>query len=230
MSIQITWIFLEARPCSTSKPIRDNPQAFDAGLKRRGIDTDFSAKAILDLDEKIRGVKTRLQDAQSRRNAASKDIGKAKASKDEATASKLMAEVASIKEQMPQMEAEQVGLEKQIETMLAVIPNLPRDDVPFGTDETGNAEVRRVGTPRKFDFAPKQHFELGEALGLMDFETAAKVSGARFVYLKGALARLERALAQFMLNMHVDEFGYTEVNPPMLVRDRSAMYGEPAEV
>jgi seryl-tRNA synthetase len=206
------------------KAIRDNPAAFDAGLKRRGIHNEFSAAAILDLDEKIRAVKTKLQDAQSRRNAASKDIGKAKATKDEATAQKLMAEVASIKDLMPAWEKEQGDLEKQIQDTLAVIPNIPRDDVPDGTDETGNTEVRRVGTPRKFAFTPKQHFELGEALGLMDFETAGKVSGARFVYLKSALARLERALAQFMLNMHTDEFGYTEVNPPMLVRDAAA-YG-----
>jgi seryl-tRNA synthetase len=206
------------------KAIRDNPASFDAGLKRRGLAQDFSAKAILDLDEKRRAVMTRLQDAQSRRNAASKDIGKAKASKDETLAAKLMAEVAALKEQMPALEAEQATLYKAIEDMLAVIPNIPRDDVPFGTDEKGNSEVRRVGTPRTFDFTPKQHFELGEALGLMDFETAGKVSGARFVFLKGALARLERALAQFMLDIHTSEFGYTEVNPPMLVRD-AAMYG-----
>ncbi len=215
------------------KAIRDNPAAFDAGLKRRGIlgieDGKFSAEAILKLDEQRRAHVTKLQEAQARRNAASKDIGKAKAQKDEATAAKLMAEVAALKDVLAKGEEEEKRLDAAIEAELAVIPNLPLDEVPFGTDETGNKEVRRSGdreggAGRNTRLKPKQHFELGEALGLMDFETAAKVSGARFVYLKGQLARMERALAQFMLDIHTDEFDYTEVVPPLLVKTHSA-YG-----
>jgi seryl-tRNA synthetase len=206
------------------KAIRDNPAAFDAGMQRRGVDREFSAHAILALDARRREVLTRAQDLQARRNAASKEIGKAKAAKDEAGAQKLMAEVALVKETMPALEREAADLEAQLNDRLAGIPNVPLDEVPSGADETGNVEQRRFGTPRKFEFAPKQHFELGEALGLMDFETAGRVSGARFVYLRGALARLERALAQFMLDTHTGDFGYTEVNPPLLVRD-AAMFG-----
>ena len=230
------------------KAIRDNPAAFDAGLKRRGIygegDGKFSAEKILELDEKRRAHVTKLQEAQARRNAASKDIGKAKAQKDEATAAKLMAEVASLKDFLTTGEEQEKTLNQELEAVLAVIPNMPLDEVPDGADEKGNTEVRRVGDAlivrpsdahkhpagpniaanALSDFKPKQHFELGEALGLMDFETAAKVSGARFVFLKGALARMERALAQFMLDIHTEEFGYTEVVPPLLVRDAAA-YG-----
>jgi seryl-tRNA synthetase len=206
------------------KAIRDNPAAFDAGMKRRGIDQEFSSKAILALDARRRDVLTRVQEMQARRNAASKEIGKAKAAKDEVLAQQLMAEVAELKETMPAVEHDAAELEAQLETQLAIIPNIPLADVPQGADENGNQKQRSWGTPRAFDFKPKQHFELGEALGLMDFETAAKVSGARFVYLKGALARLERALAQFMLDTHTGDFGYTEVNPPLLVRDAAA-YG-----
>ena len=202
--------------------IRDNPAAFDAGLAKRGL-APLSAK-LIEIDESRRANLTRLQDAQARRNAASKEIGKAKASKDEAKAQALMKEVADLKDAIQAGEVEEKAIDAKLTAELAQIPNLPRDDVPEGPDETGNVEVRRVGTPPTFDFAPRQHFELGEALGLMDFETAAKLSGARFVVLKGAMARLERALAAFMLDLHTGEFGYTEVAPPILVRDE-AMFG-----
>jgi seryl-tRNA synthetase len=204
------------------KLIRDDPKAFDAALSRRGLPP--ASAEILKRDEARRIHLTRLQDAQSRRNAASKEIGKAKAAKDEAGAAALMKEVAELKELIQTGEEEERALTKALEDALAVIPNLPRDDVPDGADEKANTEVRRVGRPKTFDFKPKQHFELGEALGLMDFETAAKISGARFVVLKGALARLERALAQFMLDIHTGEFGYTEASVPLLVRDDAA-YG-----
>ncbi len=209
------------------KWIRDNPAAFDAGLKKRKLEP-LSA-VILKKDEERRAHLTRLQEAQARRNAASKEIGKAKATKDEALAAKLMAEVAALKETLSNGEAEERRLDDEIRKILEVIPNLPRDDVPEGADEKDNVEVRRVGQPPKFAFKPKQHFEIGEALGLMDFETAAKVSGARFVFLKGALARMERALAAFMLDTHTAPAngqigGYTEVNPPMLVGIQAA-YG-----
>jgi seryl-tRNA synthetase len=192
------------------KWIRDNPEAFDAGLRRRGLAPQ--AAALIALDDKRRATLTTLQEAQSRRNAASKEIGKAKGAKDEATASRLMAEVAELKETIAKGEDDERKLDAEMKAALEVIPNLPLADVPDGGDETGNVEVRKVGTPGNFDFAPKQHFEIGEALGLMDFEAAQKISGARFVVLKGTLARLERALASFMLDLHTGEFGYTEVN------------------
>lgn len=204
------------------KLIRDNPDAFDAGLKRRGLEP-LSAK-LLELDDARRRHLTKLQDAQSRRNAASKEIGKAKAQKDEAKAAELMREVTDLKEVIQQGEDEERKIDAALAAALAEIPNTPLEEVPLGTDETGNVEVRRVGEPAKLAFTPKQHFDLGEALGLMDFEAAQKISGARFVVLKGALARLERALAQFMLDTHTTEFGYTEVNPPLMVRDHTA-YG-----
>ena len=204
------------------KWIRDNPEAFDAGLRRRGLAPQ--AAALIALDDKRRATLATLQEAQSRRNAASKEIGKAKGAKDEATASRLMAEVAELKETIAKGEDDERKLDAEMKAALEVIPNLPLADVPDGGDETGNVEVRKVGTPGNFDFAPKQHFEIGEALGLMDFEAAQKISGARFVVLKGTLARLERALASFMLDLHTGEFGYTEVNPPILVKDQAA-YG-----
>lgn len=204
------------------KWIRENAEAFDAGLKKRGLEA-LSA-SLLAIDEKRRGNLTKLQDAQSRRNAASKDIGKAKGAKDEATAAKLMAEVADLKDAIASGEMAEREFDEKLREALAVIPNTPREDVPLGSDETGNVEVRKVGTPPTFDFAPKQHFEIGEALGLMDFETATKVSGARFVFTKGAIARLERAIGAFMLDVHTGEFGYTEYNPPLLVKDHAA-YG-----
>ena len=211
------------------KWIRDNPEAFDAGLKRRGLEP--LAAQLIALDETRRHVVTRLQEAQARRNAASKEIGKAKAAKDEAAAQKLMAEVAALKDVMAQGEAEQRAADKALHDVLAGIPNLPAEDVPEGADETGNNEIRRVGEPPRLAGInkPLQHFEIGERLGLMDFETAAKLSGARFVVLKGALARLERALGAFMLDVHTAPEkggigGYTECNPPYLVRDQTA-YG-----
>lgn len=199
------------------KWIRENAAAFDAALARRGVDA--KAAGLIALDDQRRAHLTTLQDAQSRRNAASKEIGKAKAAKDEETAQKLMGEVASLKETIKSGEEKERELTDAVVAALSEIPNLPLDDVPTGQNENDNVETRKVGTPPKFDFEPKQHFELGEALGLMDFDTAAKISGARFVILKGQLARLERALASFMLDLHTTEFGYTEVLPPVLVRD-----------
>ncbi len=209
------------------KWIRDNAAAFDGALKRRGLEP-LSA-SLIGIDDKRRAILTALQEAQARRNAASKDIGKAKASKDEATAAKLMEEVAALKDSIATGEDDERAINAELEAALAIIPNLPRDDVPDGKDEQDNKEVRKVGTPKEYGFTPKQHFELGEALGLMDFDTAGKVSGARFVFLKGALARLERAIASFMLDNHTspagdNHGGYTEVNPPLLVKDQAA-YG-----
>jgi seryl-tRNA synthetase len=206
------------------KWIRDNQDAFVKGLKDRAFDDPKGLlNRILKLDEERRGTIQQLQDAQARRNEASKAIGKAKAAKDEKTAKALMDEVASLKETLQQGEEKERQLEAEFRDLLAGIPNTPLPDVPVG-DEKANKELRKVGTPLKFPFQPKQHFEIGEALGLMDFETAAKLSGARFVVLKGALARLERALSQFMLDLHTSEHGYTEVNPPLLVRD-DTMFG-----
>ncbi len=208
------------------RAIRDNPAAFDAGLKRRGLEPLSSG--LIAKDEELRAIKTRLQEAQARRNAASKEIGKAKGAKDEALASTLMAEVAALKDQLQADEDKQRELEAALERELAVLPNLPLADVPEGKDETANVEVRRWGDPKSLPAAslnkPRQHFEIGEALGLMDFEAAARMSGARFVVLKGQLARLERALAMFMLDIHTGEFGYTECQVPLLVRD-PAVYG-----
>jgi seryl-tRNA synthetase len=212
------------------KWIRDNPTAFDAGMAARNIsDPQMMSAHLMALDEARRANLTGLQERQARRNAASKEIGKAKAAKDNATADKLMAEVASLKDLLAKGEEQERADEAALQKALEVIPNLPLDEVPKGRDEHDNVEVRKVGTPPKLAFAPKQHFELGEALGMMDFETAAKVSGARFVFLKGPLARLERAIAQFMLNLHTGDVngqlgGYTEVNPPLLVKDHAA-YG-----
>src|SRR4249919_3276933 len=207
------------------KWIRDNQDAFVAALKNRGADApEETLNQILRLDEQRRATIQKLQEAQARRNAASKEIGNAKASKDEATAKRLMDEVAALKSSIQEGEAAEKRLDDELRNLLAGIPNTPADDVPVGPDETANVELRKVGRPPKFDFQPKQHFEIGEALGLMDFETAAKLSGSRFVVLKGALARLERALSQFMLDLHTSEHGYTEINPPLLVRD-DTMFG-----
>ena len=204
------------------KWIREHASVFDEALRRRGLGPQ--ADVLVAMDDRRRACLTALQDAQSRRNAVSKDVGKAKAAKDEAGAAKLMGEVASLKEQIAKGEEEERRIDAEISAALSIIPNLPREDVPFGVDETGNVEQRKVGTPRTFDFKPKQHFEIGEQLGLMDFEAAQKISGARFVVLKGALARLERALASFMLDLHTGERGYTEIDPPLLVKDQAA-YG-----
>ncbi len=203
------------------KDIRENRDRFDAGLKRRGL-APRSAE-ILDLDMKARAKTTELQELQTKRNAASKAIGAAKAKKDEAEAARLMAEVESVKQQMPAAEAEQKKYLDEIEAILAAIPNIPADDVPDGKDEHDNVEQRKWGAPKRLNYA-KEHFDIGEAMGLMDFETAAKMSGARFVLLKGQLARLERAIANLMLDTHTGEYGYTECSPPLLVNLR-AIYG-----
>jgi seryl-tRNA synthetase len=206
------------------KWIRDHPDAFVKGLTNRGFDDPGATlNRILSLDEQRRTTIQQLQEAQARRNAASKEIGKAKA-KDEARAEALKEEVGRLKTTIQEGEAEERRLDAEFRDLLATIPNMPASDVPAGPDESANKELRKVGTQKKFSFQPKQHFELGESLGLMDFETAAKLSGARFVVLKGALARLERALAQFMLDLHTSEHGYTEVNPPLLVKPE-VMFG-----
>ena len=205
------------------KAIRDDAAQFVRGLERRGLpDAQAVADNLLKKDKALRDLLVRLQHAQARRNEASKQIGAAKAKKDEAGAQALMAEVAGLKDQIQQGEAEQRDLEKDLRDLLAVIPNIPADDAPDGADETANAPVegRAFGTPPRIN-NPKHHFEIGESLGQMDFERAAKVSGARFVYLKNDLARLERALAAFMLDIHTQQFGYTEVSPPVLVKSNA---------
>jgi seryl-tRNA synthetase len=206
------------------KWIRENPQALDAALARRNA-APLSAE-VVKLDAARRASLTKLQEAQERRNAASKEIGKAMGAKDMALADRLKAEVAALKETMTSLEAEEKKLAAELDGILAAIPNVPLggNEVPDGKDENDNRELRRIGEPRRFDFTPVEHFDLGEKLGMMDFDAAAKMSGARFVVLKGQLARLERALAQFMLDLHTDVHGYTEVNPPLLVRDE-AMFG-----
>ena len=202
------------------KWIRENAEEFDAGLAKRGWAAQSSS--LIDLDAKRRSAQGRAQEIQTARNALSKQIGVAKANGEDAA--DIIAQVSKSKAEQAQAEAEQAELEKQLTDVLSGIPNLPFDDVPVGETEEDNVEVRRVGEPRSFNFDPQQHFDLGEALGYMDFDTAAKLAGARFVLLSGPLARLERALANFMLNLHTGEHGYTEVNPPALVND-AAMYG-----
>jgi seryl-tRNA synthetase len=204
------------------KSIRENPEAFDAGLKRRGLEP--LSKELLAIDEKRRAAIMASEQAQARRNAASKEIGDAKKAKDEARAAKLMSEVAELKTTMPELEAATKAAEEELAKALAAIPNLPLDDVPDGVDEHGNLQHHVFGAARNYAFTPKPHDDLGDALGFMDFEAAAKLSGARFVVLKKGLARLERAIGQFMLDLHTNEHGYTEVNPPLLVRD-DVMFG-----
>lgn len=204
------------------KWVRENGEAFDAGLKKRGLLP--MANDILTIDERRRAHITKLQELQSRRNTVSKEVGQAKAAKDDRLADKLMREVGELKSLIQDGEAEERGLTTAVNNALASLPNTPLVEVPLGRDANDNHELRKVGVPPKLAFEAKQHFELGEQLGLMDFETAAKISGARFVVLKGALARLERALAQFMLDLHTREFGYEEIVPPYLVRD-DAMFG-----
>src|ERR1700727_2370611 len=199
------------------KPIRDNPAAFDAALKRRG--SEPLSASLLAIDEKRRGAILKSEQAQARRNSASKEIGEAKKAKDEARAASLMAEVAELKTTMPKMEAATKAADEELATVLAAIPNLPLDEVPDGTDEHGNVQHHVFGAARNYSFAPKPHDDLGVGLGFMDFEAAAKLSGARFVVLKKGLARLERAIGQFMLDLHTTEHGYTEINTPLLVRD-----------
>ena len=202
--------------------IRDNPQALDEALKKRGAAPESAA--LIELDEMRRAHITRLQEAQQRRNAASKEIGAAMAAKDTDKADALKAEVAEIKSFIQSGEETERELTAKLNDALSRIPNVPLDDVPVGADENDNVEIRLSGQKPDFDFTPKEHFELGEALGQMDFETAAKLSGSRFTVVQGGIARLERALGQFMLDMHTQEHGYTEVNVPLLVRD-DAMYG-----
>ncbi len=206
------------------KWIRDNPAEFERRLMRRKPEWAGEAKRLIELDEARRAAITAAEQAQARRNAASREVGEAKKAKDETRASALMAEVAELKVRQPELEAAAKAADEVLQRALAEIPNLPLDEVPDGADEHGNVEHHKFGKKRDYAFTPKQHFELGEALGQMDFELAAKLSGARFVVLKGGLARLERALAQFMLDLHTQEHGYTEVNPPVLVRD-DAMFG-----
>ncbi len=202
--------------------IRENAKAFDAALARRGLPGE--ADKLIAIDERRRAAILKFEKAQARRNAASKEIGQAKAKKDEATAQKLMAEVNELKDKLPALEAESKAEDEKLNKALAEIPNLPLAEVPDGKDETGNVEHHAWGAKRNCAFTPKQHFELGEALGMMDFETAAKLSGARFVVLKSGLARMERAIGQFMIDVHTRDHGYTEVAPPLLVRDE-VMYG-----
>ena len=204
------------------KWIRENRDIFDAGRKRRGLEP--LAEQLFIFDDARRAAIAELQKAQERRNAASKEIGVAMKAGDAARAETLKAEVATIKENWEKLEEAERYAIAELETALAAIPNTPLDAVPDGADENDNIEVARWGEPRAFDFTPKEHFDIGEGLGLMDFESAAKISGARFVVNKGPLARLERALAQFMLDLHTGEHGYMEVNPPLLVRD-DAMFG-----
>ncbi|UWR21328.1 serine--tRNA ligase [Sulfitobacter sp. S190] len=204
------------------RAIRENPDAFDAALARRG-DAPMSS-SILSLDSARRAKIQSAEGAQADQNAASKQVGAAKASGDEAEFERLRALVGEKKAEVARMNAEAKELDAQLTDMLARIPNLAADDVPQGADESDNVEVKRWGTQPAFDFDPVEHFEIGGVAANMDFETAAKTSGARFVMLKGAVARIHRALAQFMIDTHVDENGLTEINSPVLVRDE-AMYG-----
>ncbi|NVN86413.1 MAG: serine--tRNA ligase [Rhodopseudomonas sp.] len=204
------------------KSIRDNPDAFDAALKRLGLAGE--SKRLLEIDERRRSAILASEQAQARRNAASKEIGDAKKAKDDARAAALMAEVTELKTTMPQMEAAVKAADEELKTALASIPNLPLDEVPEGADEHGNIERHHFGAKRTYAFTTKPHDDLGTALKMMDFEAAAKLSGARFVVLKKGLARLERAIGQFFLDVHTGEHGYTEINPPLLVRD-DAMFG-----
>src|SRR5215210_1809890 len=206
------------------RAIRENPDAFDEGLRKRGLEP--MSAALLALDDRRRAAIAAAQAAQERRNALSKEIGQAKAKKDEARAQALMAEVAGLKESAPRLEAAEREAAKALNDALAEIPNTPNPDVPVGKDEHDNVERQdhRFEGARGRRTGGRQHFEIGEAWGLMDFEAAAKLSGSRFVVLKGQLARLERALGQFMLDLHTTEHSYTEVAPPLLVRDE-VMFG-----
>ena len=204
------------------KWIREHPDAFDRGLERRGLPP--LSGMLIKLDEKRRALIAKVEQAQARRNAASKEIGQAKAKKDETAAQKLMVEVAELKTSIPALEVEEKHAVAALDIELAQIPNTPLDDVPDGADAGRNVEQHKFGKKRDYAFKPKQHFELGEALRMMDFELAAKLSGARFVVLQKGLARMERALGQFMLDLHTGAHGYTEINPPLMVRD-AAMYG-----
>jgi len=200
--------------------IREDGAAFDKAMARRGFEPQ--AGAILEIDKKWRDATTELQQLQQRRNEASKEIGKVKSQGGDADA--LMQEVADIKVRMQQLEEDARALSEALETALSSLPNILADDVPDGADENANVEIRRVGEAAPGNAPAPDHVAIGEALGMMDFETAAKLSGARFTLLKGQLSRLERALANFMLDIHTGEFGYTEISPPYMVRD-TALYG-----
>ncbi|MGD9472341.1 MAG: serine--tRNA ligase [Novosphingobium sp.] len=201
--------------------IRDDPHAFDAALARRGVEP--CATALLEMDASRREVSTRMQEAQARRNEASKLIGQAMSQGDKDRAEALKAEVAELKQTLPALEDEDRNLSARLDDLLARLPNIPADDVPDGADEAQNVEVSRWGTLPTFAFTPKEHADLGPALGL-DFETGAKISGARFTFLRGQMARLQRALGQFMLDRQTCANGYTECAPPLLVRDE-AVFG-----
>lgn len=203
------------------REIRNDPKGFDAGLARRGVEP--VAEQLVALDAERRGVATRMQELQSRRNDASKAIGQAMGQGDTEKAEALKAEVADIKRTLPELEDQDRELAARLTDSLALIPNIPAPDVPDGVDESDNVEVSRWGEKRSFDFEPREHADLGPALG-MDFETGAQLSGARFTFLRGEIARLHRALAQFMLDRQTRQNGYTECNPPVLVND-AAMYG-----
>jgi seryl-tRNA synthetase len=206
------------------KWIRDNPAAFDRGLARRGLAGE--AARLIAIDELRRATILEAEQAQARRNVASKEIGVAKKARDEERATALMAEVTELKASIPALEAQEKAASRELDEALSQVPNLPLDDVPDGADEHGNVEHHRFGAKRDYPptNTPRQHFELGEALGQMDFEMAAKLSGSRFVVLKRGLARLERALGQFMLDLHTGTHGYTEIAPPLMVRDE-VMFG-----
>ncbi len=204
------------------KWIRENPEAFDAALARRGAEP--AAAGLIALDEKRRSVIQSLQDMQSRRNAASKEIGAAMAQKNMELAEKLNAEVADLKDKMPRAEEEDRQVTAELNDALSRLPNMPFDDVPDGKDEHDNVVTRVVGQKPGWNHEAREHFEIGEALGYMDFERAAKLSGSRFTVLTSQLARLERALGQFMIDLHTSEHGYTEVSSPLMVRDE-AMFG-----
>ena len=204
------------------KWIRENPEAFDTGLKRRGLAP--LAPSLLAIDEKRRAAILASEQALARRNAASKEIGEAKKAKDEGRAAALMEEVAKLKTSLPELESAAKLADEELREALAAIPNLPLDEVPDGVDEHGNVQRHVFGDRRNYGFTPKPHDDLGNGLGYMDFESAAKLSGARFVVLKKGLARLERAIGQFMIDLHTNEHGYAEINPPLLVRNE-VMFG-----
>ena len=202
--------------------IRENPDRFDAGLKRRGLEP--MAAAVIELDEARRAHVQKLQDAQARRNAASREIGAAMRNGDTKLAETLKSEVGELKAFIQAGADEERRFDEELRKVLSAIPNLPLEEAPDGVSEDDNVEVRKAGDKPKLSIPPKQHFELGEELGMMDFDTAASMSGARFVILKGPLARLERAIGQFMLDIQTGEHGYSEISPPLLVRGE-AMYG-----
>lgn len=201
------------------KFIRENPEAFDEAMKKRGLPPQ--AEPILKLDREKRQLQTELQELQSKRNQFAKEIGMAKAKGGDAAA--IMAEAKTVNERIAFIETKTTE-EDELSKLLSTLPNMPESSVPVGKDETANVKVREHGSKKSFSFSPKEHFDLGEKLGLMDFERATKIAGTRFVVLKSQLARLERALGNFMLDLHTKEFGYTEVAPPFLVRS-NALYG-----